>query len=462
MITHEDVRNLVSEWSLREDIIEKDYVIGWILWGIGSDPDIANKWVFKGGTCLKKCYIETFRFSEDLDFTVLPGGIINPEELLPIFDRILKQVKDETGIDFSVAPPRFEQRDTPSSVEGRIYYRGPRNARNPGRIKLDINADEKVVRPSVLRRIAHPYPDELPAIAQVRCYSLEELFAEKIRAMGERGRPRDLYDIVNLFRRRDLRIHPELIKSVLIKKSESKGVPVPTFESIDKSPYKEELKSEWKNMLGHQLQELPPIEYFLEELPILFDWLEQKYTPEEIRSIPIQKEDDTSWTPPPTTWRWGIGVPFESIRFAAANHLCIELGYRNSKRIIEPYSLRRSKDGHLILHGIRKDNRQHRAYRIDRIQSIKVTTIPFRPRYRIEFSSDGPIRAVRTSRKTGRLSSGLRRRKTYSGPMYIFKCSYCGKKFKRSKYDSKLNPHKDKDGWNCSSRIGYFIETQYN
>ncbi len=35
-------------------------------------------WVFKGGTCLKKCYIETYRFSEDLDFTVLPGGPFRP------------------------------------------------------------------------------------------------------------------------------------------------------------------------------------------------------------------------------------------------------------------------------------------------------------------------------------------------------------------------------------------------
>jgi len=68
MISHEDIKNLVSEWSLREDIIEKDYVIGWVLWGIGSDPNLSHKWVFKGGTCIKKCYIETYRFSEDLDF----------------------------------------------------------------------------------------------------------------------------------------------------------------------------------------------------------------------------------------------------------------------------------------------------------------------------------------------------------------------------------------------------------
>ncbi|MEA3432009.1 MAG: nucleotidyl transferase AbiEii/AbiGii toxin family protein, partial [candidate division WOR-3 bacterium] len=131
MISHEDIKNLVSEWHLREDIIEKDYVIGWVLWGIGSDPDISYKWFFKGGTCIKKCYIETYRFSEDLDFTVLPNGPIKLEELLPVLNRILKRVAEESGIDFSVATPRLKQRESPLSVEGRIYYRGPRNAPTP-------------------------------------------------------------------------------------------------------------------------------------------------------------------------------------------------------------------------------------------------------------------------------------------------------------------------------------------
>ena len=39
------------------------------------------------------------------------------------------------------------------------------------------------------------------------------LFAEKIRAMAQRGRPRDLYDIVNLFRRNDLRLYPDEIEN---------------------------------------------------------------------------------------------------------------------------------------------------------------------------------------------------------------------------------------------------------
>ena len=147
MISHEDIKNLVVEWQLREDIIEKDYVIGWVLWGIGSDPDIGHGWVFKGGTCLKKCYIETYRFSEDLDFTILPDGPAGIDELVPILDRILGRIGEESGIDFSINRPKFKQRASSSSVEGRIYYRGPRNARNPASIKLDLSKSEKVARP---------------------------------------------------------------------------------------------------------------------------------------------------------------------------------------------------------------------------------------------------------------------------------------------------------------------------
>lgn len=111
MISHQELKNLVTEWGLREDVIEKDYVIGWLLWGLGLDAEIKNRWAFKGGTSLKKCYVETWRFSEDLDFTVLPGGPANPDELDPIIKRILEKVHDESGIDFSVATPKFKYFD---------------------------------------------------------------------------------------------------------------------------------------------------------------------------------------------------------------------------------------------------------------------------------------------------------------------------------------------------------------
>ncbi len=84
MIQHSEIKNLETEWGLCEDVIEKDYVISWLLWGIGSHPKLYDAWIFKGGTCLKKCYFETYRFSEDLDFTVLPQGPFTPDDVLPI------------------------------------------------------------------------------------------------------------------------------------------------------------------------------------------------------------------------------------------------------------------------------------------------------------------------------------------------------------------------------------------
>ncbi len=102
----------------------------------------------------------------------------------------------------------------------------------PARVKLDITANETVVRPPVLPDIRHPYPDALPVHGHVRCYSFEELFAAKLRAMAQRGRPRDLYDIVDLFRRNDLRLYPEVILAALVEKCAVKDISAPTALTI--------------------------------------------------------------------------------------------------------------------------------------------------------------------------------------------------------------------------------------
>ena len=280
-------------------------------------------------------------------------------------------------------------------TEGRVYFRGPRGARQAGRVKLDLSASEKVVRPTVLRRIAHAYPDGLPEPCTIRCYCFEELFAEKIRALGERGRPRDLYDIINLLRRTDLHAHARTVRSILIEKCEAKGMPVPTFESIAESGVYNELVSEWANMLEHQLPALPPFDEFWKELPDLFAWLEETLRVPVLESVPAFRGElgAAEWVPPATVQTWRLGVPLETVRFAASNHLCVKLGYQGTTRVIEPYSLRRTQDGNLVLHAIRTDDREHRSYRVDRIESVEATTIPFKPVYRVEFSSTGIIEA---------------------------------------------------------------------
>ena len=460
MIGRADIVQRVAEWGLREEVVEKDYVLGWLLAGIGAHPLLSTKWVFKGGTCLKKCYIETYRFSEDLDFTVVANGPLVPDDLTPLVTDMLTAVGQASGIDFADTPPRFRLRPSGLSTEGRIYYRGPRQARGVGSIKLDLTSDETVARPPVLRNIAHPYPDDLAPVQRVSCYSFEEVFAEKIRAMGQRGRPRDLYDIVNLFRRPDLRTHPELIREVLADKCASKGIDVPTYETVTTGDKLAQLRADWENMLQYQLPVLPPLDQFLEELPQLFAWLDgaEVATP---ASFPASATEESAWSPPPTIAVWGTGAPLEVIRFAAANHLLVELGYHGRTRLIEPYSLRRTRTGNVLLHAERADGSGHRTYDINQIVSARATTQPFHPRWAIEFTSAGPLSAPPAASVIRRASRPSPRSNRGTGPTYVVECPVCRKRFRRKRRDLVLRPHKSPDGWNCSGRRGYLADTLY-
>jgi predicted nucleotidyltransferase component of viral defense system len=402
---------------------------------------------------------------------VLPGGPLAPEDVFPILDELLPRIYEASGIDFSIQERRVKARPSRDSSEGRIYYRGPRVSPSPGMVKLDLNAAEKVVRPPVLRSISHPFSDAFPTTGDVRCYSFDELFAEKIRALGERTRPRDLYDVINVYRRTDLKNEPALIHQVLVEKCETKGVPVPTYDAIKTAPAFPELETEWENMLGHQLPTLPPWELYFNALYDFFEWLEGRSELVALPNLPTTGDDDVTWTPPATAYSWGQGVSLEPIRFAGANHLCVEIDYRKAngqrtQRLVEPYSLRRTKVGKILLHTHDRTRNDHKSYRIDRLLGVKVTSIPFSPRYVVELTAVGDMYAPPTAR--GRIGAVARRaprsRRSHtssSGPKYIIECSYCGKRFTRKKLSTKLNKHKDKSGYQCPGRTGYHVDTRH-
>ncbi len=372
---------------------------------------------------------------------MLEGGPIAQDEVLGHLDRMLDRISSESGIDFAVREPRLRVRPN-GSLEGRIYYRGPRNAPNPASVRLDLTRDEQVARPPVMRPIQHLYSDQLPEPATVRCYSLEEVYAEKIRAMGERGRPRDLYDIVFLLDYTGLVDQPELISETLITKCESKGVPVPTLERLQESPHRVELESEWVNMLGHQLPALPPLDHYWDRLPELFRWLDGELEV-ELPGPAAGAAGEMVWSPSPAAWSWGSGPALEPVRFAGANRLCVDLGYRGTVRQVEPYSLRVTRDGNLLLYAIRRDNRQLRSYRVDRMQSIEITTEPFTPVRLVEFRQVGPLAAPPTTRRS------VGGRGTSSARPYRVECAACGKTFARSRPGTRLKAHKDPDGFPC-------------
>ena len=181
MIPHAEILALRAEWGLRDDVIEKDYVLGWLLAAIAQDPAVRERWVFKGGTCLRKCYYETYRFSEDLDFTVVDGGPEEPDDLLPMLTRIGDWLRNRAGIEIAVDPASFRRgknrRGNPTTTL-RIGYRGPRNSPNLPKVKIDLTSDELVATPVDRRWVLHPYSDADAVATEVTAYSISELVAE--------------------------------------------------------------------------------------------------------------------------------------------------------------------------------------------------------------------------------------------------------------------------------------------
>lgn len=89
MISRQELLDLSREFGLQPHVVEKDYALGWLLAAIGHHPATRDTWLFKGGTCLKKCYFETYRFSEDLDFTLRDAAHLDNAFLRTLFQELI-------------------------------------------------------------------------------------------------------------------------------------------------------------------------------------------------------------------------------------------------------------------------------------------------------------------------------------------------------------------------------------
>lgn len=240
------------------------------------------------------------------------------------------------------------------TTQGKIAYRGPNSHPGLPKIKLDLTADEVLVRKPELRAIDHRYTDSPLSVGGVLSYSITELFGEKLRALSERCRPRDLYGVVHLYRHPDLIGKSSLVAGVLLQKCLHAGIAIPTVESIGALKH-DELQEDWAAMLGHQLPEpLAPFSQFWNELEKVFNWLDGKGP---VLPLPRAQFSDLDYRP--------------------------ESG-RSGPRSVEPYSLRKTRKGKVVLMVV-NDLGMLRSYRIDRIARIRPTSTPFIPRYQIEF-----------------------------------------------------------------------------
>jgi hypothetical protein len=189
----------------------------------------------------------------------------------------------------------------------------------------------------------------------------------------------------------------------------------------------------WSDMLAHQLPVLPPLSDFWDALPEIFTWM-MSWAAIPQRAVIQHGAGEIAIR----TRVLPIGVPvrsrstLEMIRFAGANHLCVDLAYEGSVRRIEPYSLYQTAEDNFELRAIRADSGDNRSYRVDRIQRATVTSQVFTPRYAVELTSTGPL-AVAPSTAMPRIASPRRAARTrHQGPTYIYRCTICRKTFNRT------------------------------
>lgn len=463
MIGKQDILDRVAEWRLRPDIVEKDYVLGWVLAAIAHHDETAGAWVFKGGTCLKKCYFETYRFSEDLDFTLLPEADYEAGALATLLREVTEIAHDLSGITFpqdAVAVVPRKDKLGRQTFQAKIGYRGPLMRPDVPRILFDLTRHEPVLTEPDERPIFHPYPDALPPGTTIAAYSIEELFAEKTRALLERTRPRDLYDVVFLLESHHGALDLSQIRELLGQKCEAKGLATPTSaELLAVVRSSGELRSEWENMLGHQLPALPPFEEHIARVANLLDWIDD---PAWARSVlPRIGEPGASVLAPAGATYWGAGVPLEVLRFAGVSRLLVEFGYKGKLRRVEPYSLRRSSSGDLLLYAWEVGATHIKAFSVSEIRQLQVTAQAFRPRYEIEFAPVGGIAAHGMARRSTAGPAPRRRTFRRTGnwmrPVFLLRCISCGRLFRHATRDTTLRPHKAPSGDRCPGK-GAFLE----
>ncbi len=393
MIEKNEILQLAKNLDLSADTVEKDYVLGWMLHGISEHIEL-KKWLFKGGTSLKKCFFETFRFSEDLDFTIKESEHLDVDFLLRSMREVADSLYEETGIEFFQDQFRFKIRPNGSSklsAEGTIHYNGPLKRRqgSVATIKIDLTNDEIIVLDSERKKVDHPYTDEPASGIWTNCYAFEEVIAEKIRALGQRARPRDVYDVVHFFRNRGLIKNPQLVYNTLVKKCAYKSIQVPTFASIEAHEKIDELVSQWEHMLAHQLPSLPPLESFWKDINPFFEWLNNAL--KEDKTMPTGKPDEVVFQYGRVTGSKSFDHVLQKIQFAAANRVCVMLGYADKQRTIEPLSFRRSRDGNRLFYGFERESNQVKAFSISKIDDVSVTNLPYTEKYPVEISASGAI-----------------------------------------------------------------------
>lgn len=252
MIKPGEIQQKARAVGVRDQQIEKDYILSWILFGVSQHEQLSKEIVFKGGTVLKKIYFEDYRFSEDLDFTLLKNKISN-EQIFEWFSQTFEFIKNEANIPLEIIDNN-EHED--GGVNFYISYIGPLGGQGSNkRVKVDISRSEQLVFDPIMKSVFIDYSDLEEH--QLLCYPLEEVLVEKMRSVMQRMQARDFYDLWYLLEVHGMEV--DFYVSEFKTKCESKNLKAEDFTTKlnERLP---QYKGRWLSSMKEQIKDLPDFE----------------------------------------------------------------------------------------------------------------------------------------------------------------------------------------------------------
>ena len=179
-------------WS-QNDQVEQDLIICRALVEIFNHPDIADNLAFRGGTALFKLHLPPVRYSEDIDLVQVHPGPIGP-----LMDALQEKLNPWLG-----NPKRKRS-------EGRVTltYRVISEDGVPLKLKVEINSREHFTVLGFEKRIFAVDSRWFSGSASILTYHLDELLGTKLRALYQRKKGRDLFDLWTAFNTVNVRPEP--------------------------------------------------------------------------------------------------------------------------------------------------------------------------------------------------------------------------------------------------------------
>ncbi len=192
MIHRREISKAAARDRVPEKSVEKDYAMHWLMAGLAR-TSVHARLAFKGGTALRLCRFEGYRYSEDIDLTAVEE--VDKAAAFTAFRDAGAWVREASAVQLEVVQDSHESHSDGFSFE--VRYTGPLGGDAGSRsIKVDLSTSERVLFPIEALPLMPHYAD-LPVDARIRVYALEEVVVEKFRCLlnPARREPRDVYDL---------------------------------------------------------------------------------------------------------------------------------------------------------------------------------------------------------------------------------------------------------------------------